>query len=1344
MVSAFSTKGVGAAGPRSNFVSGPQLVTAASYGSAAELRRFARSWSIEHRGEISYTDRLVGFCLAVRRDLFEEVGRFDEGYGIGGFEDDDLCQRLIMAGHRLVICNDSFVHHEGHKTFDANGLDWMAEQESNRDRFESAHRGAVSFGRPPLVSACLIVKDEQNTLPDCLRSLQGLADEVILYDTGSTDRTVEIAREMGSVVVEGYWDDDFSRARNDALEHCRGEWVVWLDADETLQMDDPRDLRALLERTRDEIDAWSVRIQNLTGTGVGSEFTHHAARIFRRSRCEWTGRIHEQIARRGDLAPIYQAELEKGAWIRHTGYLDEALAGRNKAERNLRVAQAEVDAADGWDKGHSVVSLGRSLLLAGRPEEATSNLLEGLDLTHNGISRRLAIRSLIDATVRLGHLDEALVWCHRLRQEGSDPNTADAMEATVRVAREDWDQVLELLGRVTPSRSDADGFAPAAGLVAAQKARAFMSRSEHGKAADALLTGLNEDGVLDTHLGSLVECMQASGRNLTELASAIPADRITLFMAQVLQLHSEIADQLLEATMAVRPDPTPVLAAAATLATKLPLERAIIWSQRLRQAGHDQVCPLIALSRKDPDPVIRARAASVARQAFGDARADESFISAYSTATPAQRATISAEATQLCPTLMEEVSARTKAGVGRPRVTVVIPCYNHAELTIVCLQSLQHSTDPRLYEVVLVDNGSTDSTSRLSEVADDRFKVIRNDKNTGFGPACNQGAAAGSTEYVCFLNNDTILKSGWLEPLIAALDEDPRLGAVQPRLIYPDGRMNDAGGLVFRDGEPWVYGKGHPDPSAPEFSARRAPDYASGACLLVRRSAFVEVGGFDSCYAPAYYEDTDLSFALRSRGWKVMYEPASTVVHVEGGTAGTDTSAGLKQYQVRNAARFAEKWADELQHRQRLDPGIVEEWAHRPLGGFGPGEVLDTGNLGVPRNVGVAKRILVIDLTMPVFDRASGSLRLFHLLRTLRQDGHAVTFYSYTGGDRRYAEELGRFGITCYGADPRRLSDESHRSLYQPELTTLLSRRHFDLMIVSPWNLGEAVVPTIRSCSPASTVVLDTNDVHFLRLDRAARLSGDPADVAEANDTRRRELAVYRQVDRIVAVSEPDGEVLRAELPGADIVVIPNAHELPDPGPGFSERGGALFVGNFNHLPNRDAIEWWAEAIRPLLSRNLPGTDLTVVGNDPDGFAAGMAGPGIKVAGTVPSTLPHLHRARVSVAPLRYGAGMKGKVGEALAAGVPVVGTSVAAEGLGLTDGRNILIADSPEEFSAAVARLHTDESLWDRMREAGSRHIAENFGLERMRLAVKQLTGETHTFADEAGGEQPKDLVNS
>ncbi|HXY27767.1 MAG TPA: glycosyltransferase, partial [Acidimicrobiales bacterium] len=1351
LVAPFDDDSVGAAGPRSNFVSGPQVVPEATYapGDMGALRRFARAWAEDHRGLVGDTDRLVGFCLAVRRDVFEQVGGFDESYGIGGYEDDDLCRRILETGHRLVIAHESFVHHDGHRTFDANGLDWFAEQESNRDRFAARHLRSAPAGTP-LVSGCLITKDEAENITVCLESLTDLCDEIVVYDTGSSDDTVAMARQAGAVVVEGYWDDDFSRARNAALAHCRGEWIAWLDADETLETPDVGGLRSLLARGERSVDGYAVPIDNLTGTGAGATFVHSACRLFRRAACEWVGRLHEQVARREDHRGINQATQDL-ARIRHTGYLESVMQARDKVERNLRLASAEVEHAAGWEKGFSLTSLGRSYLTAGRLDEAFVHCRDALAHTDNPIIRRLALRSAAEALFAAGRLDEALEWSARLRAESTKPVLADLLEAKIRLARGEFRSALALFDTVGACSVDDDGFEHAAHMYAASRAEALAGLGRPAEAADALLGALFEHGVLDTHLGAVIEFLELGGRPLTELALAIPADKAPIFFAQLLQLQPHAADAVLEACLECHGDPLPVLATAATLSRRLPVERTLAWSARMREAGLSDACPLVALARGDRSPVDRARAAAVAVAAFGDERARPAFALALKDASIAERATIEAETAAICPTLLpaplpppqqSDPSSASVSGPASsapwpsarvagemPRVSVVIPCFDRAALTLRCLESLGAHTDPGAYDVILVDNGSTDATVELAGSQSESFRVVRNDHNTGFGPACNQGAALARGQYVLFLNNDTEVLPGWLEPLVAALDEDEDLGAVQPKLLYPDGRLNDAGGLVFAGGAPWVYGKGHPDPADPRFDCRRAPDYASGACLLVRRAAFEEVGGFDDRYAPAYFEDTDLSFALRDRGWSVLYEPASTVVHVEGGTAGTDVGSGLKQYQVRNATRFADKWAAELATRPALDPATVDSWAHRPQGGFGPGE-----RRRVPRGPGAwddacadaerAKSILVIDPFMPVFDRASGSLRLFTLLRTLREAGHAVTFLPTAGGDRRYARAVGNFGVLCFGAPPETLAawPEAVVRRYFPLVVDLLAATHFDVVVLSPWKVGELLLRDVRAAAPDALVVLDTNDVHFRRLERELALGAGSLDGRAVADEKARELAVYRQADRIVCVTEDDVAAVRAEIPGIDGVVLPNAHGLVDPGPGFDERGGAVFVGNFNHPPNADAVSWWKSEIAPLLAHRLPGVGLTVVGNDPAGVAATMAGGGVTVTGAVHSTLPHLHAARVSVAPLRYGAGMKGKVGEALAAGLPVVLTSVAAEGMALVDGRHALVADTPEEFAAAVARLHTDPELWTRLRDAGRAHVDAHLGLGRMRDGLETV----------------------
>ena len=902
LVAAFEDPSVAAAGPRSNFVSGPQVVPEAVYSSPAEMRRFTRSWAESHRAMITPADVLIGFALAVRTDIFDKVGRFDEGYGIGGFEDNDLCRRITAAGYKLVICHESFVHHEGHKTFQANGLDWYAEQESNRSRFVGTHGKGSDADRPIMVSACLITKDEEERIEECLSSLKGVADEIVVYDTGSKDATMVRARAAGATVIEGFWEDDFSRARNDALKYCKGDWVVWLDADETLQVDDPAQVRTLLNTTRVEIDAWSVRIENLTGAGAGSSFSHHAARLFRRERCEWTGRLHEQIALRVSHDPIVQAELSSGAWIRHTGYLDAALLGGNKGERNIRLAQAEVDDADSWDRGYSLTSLGRSLILAGRIDEGLDRLNEALDKTRSAITRRLALQSGISAMSAVGRHADALEWCSRLRDEGGDANTVSSLEAPLYLAIGNYEKALEILDGVVCGQSDADGFAPSAGTVAAHKAQALSALGRFGEAADVLMATLGEDGVLDTHLGSLVDFMAKADRPFSLLAGLIPADRIKLFMAQVLQLKPDVADSVLDAWIPSGVARQALLATAAALAPRLPIERAMVWSARLRQAGQTASCPLVAQALSDAPPVLRARAAAIAWAASKDDRAHQAFDSAWQDSLDIERHRIEIEASSLAPDLVSAASGIGQRTVGSnlqeplqanahrrskqdspARATIVIPCFNRADLTAGCLKSLAETTNMDDVEMVLVDNGSTDETRLLDSSTTGGLRVIRNSTNLGFARACNQGASVASSDVLVFLNNDIVALPGWLDALLDLLDQEGSVGIAGARLLYPDGTIQHGGVDVTIDSGGRLQGQyrfvgeqaGHPP-----ANVLSEVEAVTGAALCIRRSCFEEIGGFSEEYWNGN-EDLDLCLSARASGWSVVYEPGSTLVHLE-------------------------------------------------------------------------------------------------------------------------------------------------------------------------------------------------------------------------------------------------------------------------------------------------------------------------------------------------------------------------------------------------------------------------------------------------------------------------------
>ena len=263
-----------------------------------------------------------------------------------------------------------------------------------------------------------------------------------------------------------------------------------------------------------------------------------------------------------------------------------------------------------------------------------------------------------------------------------------------------------------------------------------------------------------------------------------------------------------------------------------------------------------------------------------------------------------------------EVEWTERPVAGPPPTSIIIPCHNGLAYTEACLKALRE-TLPRRFrgEIIVVDDASTDGTAaRLEELAHDdaRLTVVRNDTNTGFVASINRGASVADGELLVFLNNDTVPLPGWLPPIWDLFRVHPTAGAVGGKLIYPDGRLQEAGGVIFADGSGANFGRGDTDLDAPLFNCVRPVDYCSGALLATRRALFESIGGFDERFVPGYYEDSDYCFAVRARGYDVYYQPKATIVHVEGGSSGTDVSKGMKQYQVVNREKFIAKWSDVL------------------------------------------------------------------------------------------------------------------------------------------------------------------------------------------------------------------------------------------------------------------------------------------------------------------------------------------------------------------------------------------------------------------------------------------------
>ncbi|MCL4422088.1 MAG: glycosyltransferase [Actinobacteria bacterium] len=660
LVAAMNLPGVLAAGPVTD--SGPiaQLLPQGSWWPSDHkaLRDFGRTWAQSHTGNTRQVDTLGGFCLAVRLESFIEIKGFDEQYPAGPHGEEDLCARLGAPRGGLVVAEASVVHHGGHFP-SCYGTVERSHALSEGENVFVRRNGRRSFAsRAVFISACLITKNEQANIAPCLASLEGIADEIVIYDTGSTDNTISIAENLGATVYRGGWEDDFSKARNQALAKCSGEWICWVDADEALKAPERTAVLDALSSTPDHVDGYLVSIDNLTGTGASGTFTHTAVRFFRRWRCKWSGALHEQVLVAANSAPPSLVHLQ-GARILHSGYLDTAMASRSKASRNLRVASSAAGKASKWDAGYSLVNLARSELLAGLYKEAIYHATQALSQSPLPPTARLALSTASESYIALGDIAKALQCAEQLRARSAVPMRADLLAARAHLAANRPELALKLLDAASLSTVDEDGFELDSTTVTASRAEALRQMGRTSEASELLLGSLAHEGLLSSHLSVLVSCLKEAGRSIGEIARHIPVGNSVSsvgLLAQVLQIEPGEADEILEACHAIHPGEISVLATAASCARDLPVERALVWSARLRQAGHEGSCPLIAKAQ-DParPPDQRMIASATALRAFDDKRARNLFRRAASELVSDQVDLVAHQITLLCPELVADL-----------------------------------------------------------------------------------------------------------------------------------------------------------------------------------------------------------------------------------------------------------------------------------------------------------------------------------------------------------------------------------------------------------------------------------------------------------------------------------------------------------------------------------------------------------------------------------------------------------------------------------------------------------------------------------------------------------------
>lgn len=628
-----------------------------------------------------------------------------------------------------------------------------------------------------------------------------------------------------------------------------------------------------------------------------------------------------------------------------------------------------------------------------------------------------------------------------------------------------------------------------------------------------------------------------------------------------------------------------------------------------------------------------------------------------------------------------------------PCVSIIIAAYNELDFTLRCVESVRRCTAGD-YEVIVVDDCSTDTTPEtLKRIPN--LVYIRNAENLGFLKTSNLGAKKARADILVFLNNDTEVTAGWLPPLLELLNTKG-VGAVGPKLVYPNGSIQEAGAIYWQDARGTNYGRGHPDPDAPQFNYIKEVDKCSGTCLMTRRALFFANGeGFDSQFAPAYKEDADFCFRVRQSGLRVMYQPASVVFHHEGVSCGTDVTTGVKRYQELNRPTFIAKWKHVLE-RDHLPnkPANILIARERPYN---------------------SKIALVIDDKVPEYDKHAGGMGMFHYVKLLGELGYKVIFVP--DNKRRiepYTTELQQMGVEVfYGA-------------FKFEDILNDHGKNIDIAWLSRPVEAAKYIDAIRNNTNAK-IFYCGRDLHFLRTQRRGEVQRNEYMLQEAERLRQLEHQLFVKADVVLTFSEYEYALISELAPLARVKVIAPyvMHQLDTVSASVNARNDLIFVGGFKHSPNLDAAMWFIDECWPLVKEAVRDARFFVIGSDPPETLLDRASPDIILCRHVKNIGPYFEGALASVAPLRFGAGVKGKIITSMKHGCPVVTTTIGAEGMGLVDGVHALIADTPQGFADALQSLSTDKTAREKIVTTGREYVSQRFSSDAVRRNFEMILRE-------------------
>jgi glycosyltransferase involved in cell wall biosynthesis len=616
-----------------------------------------------------------------------------------------------------------------------------------------------------------------------------------------------------------------------------------------------------------------------------------------------------------------------------------------------------------------------------------------------------------------------------------------------------------------------------------------------------------------------------------------------------------------------------------------------------------------------------------------------------------------------------------------PMVSIIIPVESAVRFILQCLQSISSIKSKITYEVVVVSNQALSDLSILRKI--DSLHLVSSPKKLNYIESCNYSAQYATGEFLVFLKDTVKVFPGWIDELIGTFEYGANIGAVVSKILYPNGRIKEVGRKLsgtdnfLPNGSLQYFDK-------PEFDFLQEVDCCALNAIMIPKSKISNYGMFDEKYIAEEAVAADFAFNVKKHGDLIVCQPLSTIEQY------TPVSCGIIQFPEDDIVRLDSKWSQFALKRRTESNKVSGQFYNKEDGG----------------------RLLSID-RMPKPDNDAGSAVTCQFLNIFSQLGFQVTFIpddlKWAG---HYTMDLQRKGVEC---------------LYTPYISSVYSHlvahgKRYDVVHLHRVHIAGKYINMIRQLCPNAKIVFFVCDLHWLREERQAELTRSVKLLETAKQTKQTELSVIRKSDAVVVYSDLEYDILRQEVEHINLKCIPLIFEIPGCQKQFSEREGIVFVGGYKHQPNIDAVISFVNDTWPVLKRRIPDLTFYVLGSDVPEEILRLNGNGVEIVGYVENLGDYFDLCRLSVVPLRFGAGIKGKIGTSLSYGVPVVSTPVGVEGMALQPNKEIIVAENGIDFVDAVERLYTDEQLWQSVSNAGLYFLREHYSLDAGKRHIVDL----------------------